>query len=119
MGWVRTHIRWGARLALIALSLQFALSFGHFHGIPSPNPAVGHIAAATVPLDPDNDRHSDGTSDVCAVCAVIAMAGTMLAAAPPALAAPLADRLDHRRTDPAFTERTLRFAFQPRGPPHA
>ena len=31
MGWVRRHRRHGAVLALIALALQIALTFGHVH----------------------------------------------------------------------------------------
>jgi hypothetical protein len=31
MKWFRKHIKTGARLALFALLIQFALSFGHFH----------------------------------------------------------------------------------------
>ena len=32
MKWFRSNIRMGSRLALIALAIQFLLSFGHFHG---------------------------------------------------------------------------------------
>ena len=31
MKWFRSNIKHGARLALLALALQFGLSFGHFH----------------------------------------------------------------------------------------
>jgi hypothetical protein len=33
MKWFRSNIKHGTRLALVALAVQFALSFGHFHGI--------------------------------------------------------------------------------------
>ena len=33
MKWFRSNIKHGSRLALLALVLQFALSFGHFHGV--------------------------------------------------------------------------------------
>ena len=33
MKWFRSNIKHGSRLALFALAVQFALSFGHFHGI--------------------------------------------------------------------------------------
>ena len=33
MNWFRKHLKHGSRLALFALAVQFALSFGHFHGI--------------------------------------------------------------------------------------
>ena len=32
MKWFRSNIRHGARLALLALLVQFALTFGHVHG---------------------------------------------------------------------------------------
>jgi len=31
MKWVRSNIKYGSRLALFALALQFSLAFGHFH----------------------------------------------------------------------------------------
>ena len=33
MKWFRSNIKHGSRLALFALAIQFALSFGHFHGV--------------------------------------------------------------------------------------
>ena len=33
MKWFRSNIKHGSRLALLALAIQFALSFGHFHGV--------------------------------------------------------------------------------------
>ena len=35
MKWFRKHIKTGSRLALFALAIQFALSFGHFHFDPA------------------------------------------------------------------------------------
>ena len=42
MKWFRKHLKHGSRLALFALAIQFALSFGHFHG------AVAQAAPAIV-----------------------------------------------------------------------
>ncbi len=33
MKWFRSNIKHGSRLALLALAIQFVLSFGHFHGV--------------------------------------------------------------------------------------
>ena len=33
MKWFRSNIKHGSRLALLALAIQFVLSFGHFHGL--------------------------------------------------------------------------------------
>src|SRR6478672_13443888 len=41
MKWFRSNIKHGSRLALFALALQLALSFGHFHGgVAQAAPAV-------------------------------------------------------------------------------
>jgi hypothetical protein len=85
MNWFRKHVKTGSRLALFALAIQFALSFGHFHGEVGPaaptlqaGSADANLAiAATLavqgtpaeavqqPSNHDTDRHS---SD-CAICA--------------------------------------------------
>ncbi|MGH6751213.1 MAG: DUF2946 domain-containing protein, partial [Bradyrhizobium sp.] len=31
MKWFRNNVKHGSRLALLALAIQFVLSFGHFH----------------------------------------------------------------------------------------
>src|SRR5580704_8323158 len=33
MKWFRSNVKHGSRLALFALAIQFALSFGHFHAV--------------------------------------------------------------------------------------
>lgn len=116
MNWVRTNVWLGARLALIALALQFAAAFGHFHPLQIASPA--QITVAGAPSQPDTDHHHDGITDVCAICAVVAMAGSTLAAAPPMLpqqqALPLPLQLP--AADPLHARAALA-AFQPRGPP--
>src|ERR1700744_4956224 len=90
MKWFRSNIKQGSKLALFALAIQFALSFGHFHGVAQAAPAlpaVAQIDAATTPQpapasDQDSDRHA---GDACAICAVMAMANAALFATPPLL----------------------------------
>ena len=43
MKWFRSNIKHGSRLALLALALQFGLSFGHFHASAqsAPNRSIG------------------------------------------------------------------------------
>jgi hypothetical protein len=104
MNWFRKHVKAGSRLALLALAIQFALSFGHFHGeiaraAPTvqagPTDAVVVISAALAaqeaqpeaaqqPSGHDTDQHP---SD-CAICAVLSVAKNFLSAAPPRLALP-------------------------------
>src|ERR1700749_3006254 len=44
MKWFRSNIKSGARLALFALFVQFALSFGHFHALAAPSPGATQSA---------------------------------------------------------------------------
>jgi hypothetical protein len=121
MKWFRSNIKQGSRLALLALAIQFALSFGHFHGVAQAAPAMqSALAQAAAPQpapgsDQDSDRHA---SDACAICAVIAMANATLFATPPLLRLPEAVEFLYRTTDAEFIHlNSLRVAFQPRAPP--
>jgi hypothetical protein len=130
MKWLRSNIKHGSRLALFALALQFALSFGHFHGVAAQAaPAVQSgsadslSAAATAGEDarqqPASNHDSDRQQgDVCAICAVLALANTMLFAAPPLLLLPQAIEILYLSTDAEFIHlNSVRVAFQPRAPP--
>lgn len=144
MKWFRSNIKHGSRLALLALAIQFGLSFGHFHAVaaqaapaiqsaiqsgltlssPAPFEAsrASSLAAtemASQPVQrqkPGSDRDSD--SDGCAICAVMAMANAVLFATPPLLVLPQAVELTYLTTDAAFIHlNSVRVAFQPRAPP--
>ena len=41
MNWFRKHLKHGSRLALLALAIQFVLSFGHFHEAAAQNVQIG------------------------------------------------------------------------------
>src|SRR3954470_15550994 len=91
MKWFRRKIKTGSRLALFALVIQFALSFGHFHfnsaqAVPAVQAGLTHadqtdaqgLAASKAadhpqqqPSSPDTDQQP---ADGCAICAVIALA---------------------------------------------
>jgi hypothetical protein len=134
MNWFRKHVKTGSRLALFALAIQFALSFGHFHGeIARAAPALqagladANLAiAATLavqgapseavqqPSNHDTDRHS---SD-CAICAVLSVANNFLFANPPLLELPQAVELLHLSAGAEFAHLgSLHPAFQSRAPP--
>ena len=134
MNWFRKHVKTGSRLALFALAIQFALSFGHFHGespaprrhcrpgwpmptSPLPLPwlrKAAHSEAAQQPSDHDTDQHS---SD-CAICAVLSLANNFLFATPPLLELPQAVELLHLTTGAEFAHLgSLHPAFQSRAPP--
>src|SRR5215212_4324766 len=131
MNWFRKHVKTGSRLALFALAIQFALSFGHFHGeIARAAPAIqagfadadlaiaatqaAHAEAAQQPSNHDSDRQ---TSD-CAICAVLSLANNFLFATPPLLELPQAVELLHLTTGAEFAHLgSLHPAFQSRAPP--
>jgi hypothetical protein len=115
MQWVRSNIRLGARAALFALAIQLALSFGHFHAITAQAaPSIQSTQQLPAPA-PDSDQHPD---DFCAICAVIALASTAMAAVPPTLPIPQAFELTHPPIDATFVHvHSARAAFQSRAPP--
>jgi hypothetical protein len=134
MKWFRSNIKSGARLALFALFVQFALSFGHFHVLATPATPVAHSALpastaadagqlgadsrATPQQAPGKPHHDPQPPDPCAICAVVAMASTVLFAAPPILLLPEAVELLYRITDFEFIHlKSAGNAFQPRAPP--
>jgi hypothetical protein len=120
MKWFRSNIRYGARLALLALSIQLVLSFGHFHVI---TPAQASIVSAhfeNVSRDEHrSDRDSDRAADLCDICAVVAMAGMAMPALPlPPLSPPDAvNRLNWHADHYAAVVDIRRAPFQPRAPP--
>ena len=136
MKWFRSNIKQGSRLALFALAVQFALSFGHFHATAAPAaPGIQSGAAQSgisyagilaapgavsksprqAPSDSDQHQHPD---DFCAICAVVAMANAVLFAAPPVLLLPQAVEFQYLATDAGFVSpNSARVAFQPRAPP--
>lgn len=132
MKWFRSNVRHGARLALFALLVQFALSFGHHHNVAQATPllqsslqqadlSIGAASADRIavqkqlPANPDQDQPGD---DYCAICAVVSMAGSVVFATPPVLLLPQAVDFLYRATDAEFTHlKSAGAAFQPRAPP--
>jgi hypothetical protein len=131
MKWFRSNIKHGARLALLALALQFGLSFGHFHVGAAQAAAIQSIAAqsdissatpdavdpsAALPASHDDSDHHP--SESCALCAIIALASTVLSVTPPVILLPQAEAFLYLVTDAAFVDpNPARVAFQPRAPP--
>jgi hypothetical protein len=123
MKWFRSQIKHGSRLALFALAIQFALSFGHFHGIATAQAATavqsGVTASDAAERQPASNHDSDQhPNDGCAICAVIALANAMLSATPSLLLLPQAVEFFYRVTDAEFVHlNPARVVFQPRAPP--
>jgi hypothetical protein len=134
MKWFRSNIRHGARLALFAMLVQLALTFGHSHWFAQAAPLAqsrltdsAKATAKTIassdraaiqkqsPTNPDREQPGD---DNCAICALVAMAGTVTFATPPLLLLPQAVELLYRTTDAEFIHlESATTAFQPRAPP--
>lgn len=135
MKWFRANIKHGARLALLALALQFGLSFGHFHAgaaqaaalaiqsVAAQSDVTAALAApgAVDPSAPLPASHNDSDQhpgEDCAICAVIALARTVVSATPPVLLLPQAEAFLYRVTAAEFADlNPVSGAFQPRAPP--
>jgi hypothetical protein len=94
MHWFRLKIRPCARLALFALALQMAVSFGHMHrddlGLP-PLPASDQTQAVADAggAQPRSDQHNNQKpDDYCPICASMALIATAMPSLPPLLIVP-------------------------------
>jgi hypothetical protein len=86
MHWFRSNRVFGARLALIALAVQFVLTFGHVHLALQAQPAADQALSSTEARSggfDTSDRKPNGLAELdCPVCALIHLS----AAATPSLA---------------------------------
>jgi hypothetical protein len=146
MKWFRSNIRLASRLALFALAIQFLLSFGHFHGsraqaapalvdakqsglhdtvlltaahLTASDRASHEDASPPVRLKTSSDHEPGGQpTDDCAICAVMALANTVVVATPPYLLGPQAAAFLYLTTNAEFVDlNSACVAFQPRAPP--
>jgi hypothetical protein len=119
MTWVRSNIKRASWVALLAMAIQFAVSFGHFHAIASAAASTAQVADAQSGRQPAPNNDSDQQSgDVCAICAVMAMANAISFPAPPALPPPPIGQFSRLTAESEFVRVASTFvAFQPRGPP--
>ena len=136
MRWFRSNIKRVSHVALFALAIQFALSFGHFHGLPNQAASatqsdsakstfsvtdnlatqVAHNPSASRPV-PGHDP-GEHPGDFCAICIVMAMANAALSATPPVVLLPQAADFAHIAAAAEFVRAaSVRAAFQPRAPP--
>ena len=116
-----THRR-AAWLALFALWLQLALSFGHYHaedfaglGAPSTRDAVH---AAPLPSSPFNPLSEGMAHEACAICAAMALADSLVLPDPVRVATRPLPGCQSRATPEAFVlTGTPHRLFQTRAPP--
>jgi hypothetical protein len=96
---IRARLRLSSFLALFALAVQLALSFGHVHldELSGRAPAqIEKLATAGAPTSSDRPEHADG---YCAICAIIHLAGTLVPATVPFMPLPA----DYGRARPLIT----------------
>ena len=129
MRWFRSNIRGGARLALVALAVQFALTFGHVHldggaalaSSPSASSTAAKHAIATAAQARDQSPKPKGTADFdCPICALIQLASTSAPSVAPPLPVPaVVGGTVLETAEELCTASLLHFAFSARGPPAA
>jgi hypothetical protein len=116
MLWFRRRCRYAAGMALFALALQLALSFGHIHALPTPQPTASVTAQVhDGPSPPGN--HDD---DYCSICAVLALLTNAQTASAPVVVLPVVLAVAERPTLPeTIPSGSQRVAFRSRAPPQA
>jgi hypothetical protein len=114
MKWFRDNVTFGARLALLALAVQFVLSWGHTHVHAAP---AGQVTSISAPVT-DQGPHQHALGEPCEICAVMAMASTALFSEPPILKLPEATDFLALAIKAEFNHLgASHSAAQPRGPP--
>ena len=126
MDWFRSRARSGACLALFALAVQLAVSFGHVHldgAAFGRSPALERgeaTAVATTAPDPGSSEIPALADDCCVVCALIHLVGTLVTAAAPPLPLPVHSGRLRLAAPAAFDLTGAPLAlFQARAPPIA
>jgi hypothetical protein len=123
MRWARTRQRCGSWLALAAMTLQLALSFGHVHLEKlASGPAIASMAASKAPSSQQNPlQHPANEADYyCAICATIHLASSSLTPDAPLLPVRFGSRtIEHFGNFTFVFISPQRAAFQSRAPPLA
>jgi hypothetical protein len=125
MDWFRSRSRRWARLMLLALAAQFAISFGHMHrddlGLPPLAPAhQTHVAsdATLAPVAPNDRDHYPASNNPCSICASIALLAAGAPSLPPTTCMPAPVRRVWSVPAPVQVVATqLALSFQARAPP--
>jgi Protein of unknown function (DUF2946) len=90
MRWLCSNRRPWAWVALLALTLQLGLAFGHFHGLHAVQPTLTATTAAgnTAPSHTNGGDQDD--ADYCGNCAILALLTGAQTASAPVVAPPAA-----------------------------
>ncbi|MET0220937.1 MAG: DUF2946 family protein, partial [Tardiphaga sp.] len=105
--------------AFLAVSNLLLLRLGIFNSpAAGAGPAGPAVVSVQMPADGAPASSHQHTADFCAICAVMAMAGTAQAATPPVLLLPKASGLLQQVTAAEFLHLgNAEPPFRPRGPP--
>ena len=126
MRWFRSNIRFGSRLALLALTIQIVLSFGHVHfdGLTPasakamPLAIVDASPAAVLSTSSPNHKSNGSVDFDCPICVLIQMASTSAPSAPPVLPLPAFFSLFRLEVSVEMAlAASPHFLFQARAPP--
>ena len=128
MSWFRSNCRFGTKLALFALAVQFYLSFAHIHPSDIYGPVNVSLSVASpialptaqVVSPSPRDRVTDYDDGFCAICASMYLLGTSFVPDAPRLPTPVSSQAVKHvgRFDSAFIA-PRRAPFQSRAPPAA
>ena len=127
MTWFRAHGKFGGRLALFALALQFYLSFAHIHPDDIYGPVGGSLMVAEAAVLPPAetlrsipaDQPWYGDDALCPICATIYFLATSSnPEAPLVLRQPFISKpIEHSAIIVAVVAAPRRAPFQSRAPP--
>ena len=128
MHWFRSRAKGFSFVALFALSLQLALSFGHLHLNASVTGArqswkfftVDDATARIAAVDSASQDAPEHSDDYCAICAVIHLARSLvLSPAPPLLLPGSYAQAQFAPEDAVASAELSRAPFNARAPPTA
>jgi Protein of unknown function (DUF2946) len=120
MRWFRDNVRHGSWLALVALAINFALSFGHVHVAGQVSERSAIVAAPGLSDNGKAPGHSDDPQAdyLCPICIASSAIANAMASAPPVLPLQLdATAVDRTIELVRFVVALPRAPFQSRGPP--
>jgi hypothetical protein len=122
MRWFRSNVQLGSRLALLALAIQFVLSFSHVH-FDGLSPAQPDLASVAIAGETDSTSPQPPISNhdpLCPICVLIQLAGAIAQPAPPVLHLP--DQFDWTPPETSVASvlpASAQFFFNARAPPSA
>ena len=120
MRWIRDNVRHGSWLALVAIAINLALSFGHVHVAGRASDRNLIVAAIGVSDRGNVPGHSDDprADYLCPICIASGAIANAMAASPPVIPLQLTATVVDRTIPPVRLVIALpRAPFQSRGPP--